>query len=89
MFAPIKRMGFSNGPGAVFHGEPYGHRLCKVTGQLAESMSSAHVVLATPDGEGAYYEYRGEDITLEEFKEMCSRIIPGVGPCDMGYGKDL
>ena len=31
IFAPIKRMGFSDGPGAVFHGEPYDDRTCPVS----------------------------------------------------------
>jgi hypothetical protein len=88
MYAPIKRMGYSNGPGAVFHGEPYCERVCRVTGQITQSMSSAHFVLKTPDGKGAFYEYDG-DVTLEEFKDMCRRIIPGVGPCGWGLGKDL
>jgi hypothetical protein len=86
-FAPIKRMGYSKGPGAMFHGEPHTLRCCRVTGENVYTRM-AHFVLATADEEGAYYECR-ENVTLEEFKAMCACIIPGTGPCEGGYGKDL
>jgi hypothetical protein len=86
-FAPIKRMGFSDGPGAMFHSEPYETRICSVTGKAAETRW-AHFVVKNAKGEPEYYE-GVDNITLEEFKAMCEIVIPGVGPCSGGYGKDL
>jgi hypothetical protein len=86
MFTPIKRMGYSDGPGAVFHGEACDIRTCRVTGEMVKTRS-AHFALKTADGQSAYYQHR-EPVTLEEFKALCAHIIPGTGPCAWGYGED-
>ena len=87
IFAPIKRMGFSNGPGAVFHGEPYDYRTCPISRERTVTRMAHFVV---KDGAAIPHYYRwNEPVTLEEFKALCASIIPGVGPCEMGWGQDL
>ena len=86
-FAPIKRMGFSDGPGAVFQGEPQDLRVCSVSNEEVYTRN-AHFVVKTATGVSTYYRVV-DPITLEEFKAMCEVIIPRVGVCDGGYGRDL
>jgi hypothetical protein len=86
-FAPIKRMGFSNGPGTSFGGEPWGLRNFGVTGPLAAS-HIAHFVIRDASDWPAFFSVN-EPVTSEEFKALCAVIIPGIGPCAMGYGEHL
>jgi hypothetical protein len=87
VFPPIKRMGFEDGPGAVFHGEPWNFRVCSVTKKLTKTRN-AHFVIKDENGEPEYFRVI-DPITLEEFKAMCEIVIPGVGPCALGWGRDL
>jgi hypothetical protein len=87
MFPPIKRMGFSNGPGASFHGERYDYRICAITGVTA-STRLAHFAVQNAAGNSHYYRWN-DYITLEEFKALCTVIIPNTGPCSLGWGWQL
>jgi hypothetical protein len=48
----------------------------------------AHFVVKDGDGNPHFYRWN-EPLTLAEFKALCAIIIPGVGPCGMGWGKHL
>jgi hypothetical protein len=87
VFAPLKRMGFCDGPGAVFHGEPYNWRNCDISKEKVKTRL-AHFVVKDADRKPHYYRWN-ERITLEEFKALCTVIIPNVGPCAMGWGARL
>jgi hypothetical protein len=73
-FAPIKRMGFSNGPGPSFGGEPWRLRNSGVIGRLAAS-HSANFVIQDASDRPRFFSVN-EPITLEEFKALCAAIIP-------------
>jgi hypothetical protein len=66
VFAPIKRIGFSDGPGAVFHGEPYNLRICLITNKNTTT-HTAHFVVKNTDGEPEYYRLI-DLITLRTYK---------------------
>jgi len=87
IFAPIKRMGFSDGPGAAFHGEPFDDQTCPISKELTTT-HLAHFVVKDAAANAHFYRWN-EPVTLEEFKALCAIIIPGVGPCGMGWGQDL
>ena len=84
-FAPIKRMRFSNGPGASFGCEPWRLRNSGVTGRLAASHIANFVIRA----DRPRFFSVNEPVTLEEFKALCAAIVPGIGPRAMGYGEHL
>jgi hypothetical protein len=85
-FAPIKRMGFSNGPGASFGGEPWRLRNSGVTGRLAAS-HIANFVIRDASDRPRFFSVN-QPVTLEEFKALRGHH-PGIGPCAMGYGEHL
>ena len=72
-FAPIKRMGFSNGPGASFGGEPWRLRNSGVTGRLAAS-HIANFVIRDASDRPRFFSVN-EPVTLEEFKALCAAIV--------------
>jgi hypothetical protein len=84
---PLKRMGYSGGPGASLGREPCNTRICSVTGQ-PDKTYGAHFVVRGDNDKPRYYR-ASKNVTLAEFKAMCEIIIPGTGPCSWGYGKDL
>jgi hypothetical protein len=86
-FAPIKRMGFSNGPGASFGGEPWRLRNFGVTGRLAASHIAHFVIRDASDRPASSASTNPSP--FEEFKPLCAAIIPGIGSCAMGYGEHL
>ena len=73
-FATIKRMGFSNGPGASFGGEPWRLRSSGVTGRLAAS-NIVNFVIRDASDRPRFFSVN-EPVTLEEFKARCAAIIP-------------
>ena len=72
-FAPIKRMGFSNGPGASFGDEPWRLRNSGVTGRLAAS-HIANFVIRDASDRPRFFSVN-EPVTLEEFKALCAAIV--------------
>src|SRR5262245_50617074 len=56
MFAPIKRMGFSDGPGAVFHGEPYDYRTCPISRERTATRM-AHFVVKDAAANSHFYRW--------------------------------
>ncbi len=83
---PLLRLGYSDGPGAFMCSEPSDERLCAVTGKLDYDYSVT-VILEVGDTL-RYYEHVSP-LTLNEFMALCERIMPGVGVCDMGWGREL
>ena len=73
-FAPIKPMGFSNGPGASFGGEAWRLRNSGLTGRLAAS-HIAHFVVRDASDRPRFFSVN-EPVTLEEFKALCAAISP-------------
>jgi hypothetical protein len=45
------------------------------------------VVLKNADGK-SFFEH-DEPMTVNEFKALCDRVMPGVGVCDMRWGAEL
>jgi hypothetical protein len=65
---PIKRVGFSNRPGASFGGEPWHLQNSGVTGRLAVSQIT-HFVIRDASGRPRFSSVN-EPVTLEEFKAL-------------------
>jgi hypothetical protein len=84
---PILRLGWRDGPGGVFHDEPYSHRICSIAMAKATT-HDANFVLKDEMGVSRFYAVV-DPLTLEEFKALCAVVIPGVGVCAMGYGRNL
>jgi hypothetical protein len=50
---------------------------------------SVSVVLKNADdGQSRFFEHNGP-LTINEFKALCDRIMPGTGVCGMGWGEEL
>jgi hypothetical protein len=92
---PLLRLGFSNGPGAFMHSEPWSERTCGVTGKQDYTYHVNAVMRAAreddPDDDYRWSRFyrRKEPMTVHEFVRACELIMPGVGICSMEWGNWL
>jgi hypothetical protein len=84
---PLLRLGYSDGPGASLGSEPWELRRCKVTGKM-DNTYLVHMALKNAEGKPLFFQL-DESLTVNEFKVLCNRLIPGVGVCDMRWGAEL
>jgi hypothetical protein len=84
---PLLRLGDPDGPGAFINSEPWDLRRCAVTDRM-DNTYRVSVVLKGADGEPQFFQH-DEPLTLNEFKALCDRIMPGVGVCGMRWGANL